>query len=309
MSPWRERVVDLDGPVRVVDYGGDGDGPPLVCVHGLGGCAFDWQVLAPELTGHRRVLALDLPGFGNSPPPERSATVDAQQRLVHDYLTTEIGEPAVVLGNSMGAMISVLQAVRRPWTVAGLVLVAPVLPASLRRLPHPLVMAQFLAYLTPRVGEWYLRARREWMGVEELVDGSIAFLSSRPERIPREIFEQRYELVANRDAATDRAFLDAARSLMSLLLVPGSYERLMRDVDVPTLVVHGTDDPLVSVASAQHLATVRPDWSVHVMPDVGHVPMLEAPQEVAALVRAWLAGTDVDAVDPARGQASAGSSD
>lgn len=289
MSAWQERVVDIGGGVRVVDYGGAG--PTFVCVHGLGGWAFDWQVVAPLLARHGRVVALDLPGFGDSPLLDRSATVSAQQELLDRYLEAEVTEPAVLVGNSMGGMISVLQAVARPASVSRLILLSPVLPASPRRLPHPAIAAQFVAYATPQLGELFMRARRGLLDPHDLVNGSLSFMSTHPERIPRQVYEQRYELVRRLNLETDQAFLAAARSLLALLASPGEYERLIGSVRVPALVLHGADDPLVSPKAAHHLSTTRPDWTVHVLPEVGHVPMLEAPREVAFLVRRWLTDT------------------
>ena len=65
------RIVDLDGPVHYVDFGGLGTGPAVVLVHGLGGSHLYWDLLAPLLTDHARVWALVLPGFGRSEPGGR----------------------------------------------------------------------------------------------------------------------------------------------------------------------------------------------------------------------------------------------
>jgi pimeloyl-ACP methyl ester carboxylesterase len=288
MIGWQEHTIDLDGRVRVVDYGGAGP-RTFVCVHGLGGWALDWQLLAPQLTDSGRVLALDLPGFGESPLEGRLGSIDAQQHLLNRYLEQHyLGQPVTLIGNSMGGMISLLQAARNPAVVARLVLVSPVLPASIRRRPHPLVTAQFLLYALPQVGEWYVRARREYIDHRMLVDGSFAFLAARAEQIPRAVYQQRYELIERRAADSDQAFLAAARSLLMLLADPVTYRRMIAQVAAPALVVHGADDRLVSARSALHLARSRPDWSVNVLPEVGHIAQLEAPHQVAALIKRWL---------------------
>ena len=67
-APGSSRTVELGGPVHYVDYGGNADGPVVVLVHGLGGSHLNWDLLAPHLTPHARVVALDLPGFGRSEP-------------------------------------------------------------------------------------------------------------------------------------------------------------------------------------------------------------------------------------------------
>ena len=104
-QPGTSRTIGLDGPVHYVDYGGDREGPTLVLVHGLGGSHLNWDLLAPLLTPHARVLALDLPGFGRSEPGSRLASVQANVDVLERFLTEVAGGPAVLIGNSMGGMI------------------------------------------------------------------------------------------------------------------------------------------------------------------------------------------------------------
>lgn len=289
MTGMRDHTVDLGGRVRVVDYGGAGT-HTFVCVHGLGGWALDWQLLAPRLTAHGRVLAVDLPGFGHSPLDGRSGSIDALQGLLQRFLKDHVGAPAVLVGNSMGGAIALLQAVRQPASVTRLVLVSPVLPASLRTRPHPLVTAQFVLYTLPWIGERFLQARRKRVDHRTLVDWSLAFLTASADRIPRSVYDERYALV-QRLATTadgDRAFLAAARSLLRLIADPRRYRRIIAGVRVPTLVVHGAEDRLVPAQAARQLASLRADWLVHVLADVGHVAQLEAPREVGDIIAAWV---------------------
>jgi pimeloyl-ACP methyl ester carboxylesterase len=128
----QSRFVDLDGPVHFVDFGGEGPsdaGPTMVLVHGLGGSHLNWLEAGPGLaTGGRRVLALDLAGFGRTPRAGRSARVRANQRLLGRFLDQVVGGPAILVGNSMGGMIALLEAADHPWRVAALVLVDPAMP-------------------------------------------------------------------------------------------------------------------------------------------------------------------------------------
>src|SRR3712207_1763337 len=141
-APGRSRTVDLGGPVHYVDYGGDEDGPTVVLVHGLGGSHLNWDLLAPLLTPHARVHALDLPGFGLSEPGRRVATVRNNVAVLDRFLREVTGAPVVLVGNSMGGMIAILEAARAPARVSGLVLVDPAVPGPRRRL-DPQVVADF----------------------------------------------------------------------------------------------------------------------------------------------------------------------
>src|SRR5262247_294097 len=116
------RHADLDGPVHYLDFGGDG--PPLVCVHGLSGSALNWTLVAPALADRHRVFAVDLRGFGRTPLGPGSRLSD-NRHLLDLFLREVAGGPTTLVGNSMGGLVSVLQAAAAPETVSSLVLVDP----------------------------------------------------------------------------------------------------------------------------------------------------------------------------------------
>ncbi|HWO50066.1 MAG TPA: alpha/beta fold hydrolase, partial [Ornithinibacter sp.] len=111
------RWADLEGPVHYLDFGGPSDAPLLVCVHGLGGSALNWAAVAPTLAQTCRVVAIDLAGFGHTRGGSRSTSVQANNRLLHRFLVEVAGTPAILIGNSMGGLISIRQAARRAETV------------------------------------------------------------------------------------------------------------------------------------------------------------------------------------------------
>ena len=122
-------TIDLNGPFHYADYGGSG--PAIVLVHGLGGSFINWMVVAPELAKSGRVLALDLPGFGRSPPEGRSVSIRAQVGAVTKFIQHVVADgPCTLVGNSMGGMISSMLAVERPELVSRVVLVNPALPRA-----------------------------------------------------------------------------------------------------------------------------------------------------------------------------------
>jgi pimeloyl-ACP methyl ester carboxylesterase len=101
-----------------------GAGPPIVLVHGLGGMASNWRLVAPELAWERRVIVPDLPGHGGSEPLEDAQTVDPYAEAVLAVANAEDGVPAPWVGHSLGGLVGLRAAVRRPEAVAGLVLAA-----------------------------------------------------------------------------------------------------------------------------------------------------------------------------------------
>jgi pimeloyl-ACP methyl ester carboxylesterase len=116
------RVADVGG-VRTRYFVG-GAGPPLVIVHGLGGAAVNFTLLAPLLARHHRMLIPDLPGHGRSEPLERADDLTAYADHVAAVAELEGMFPAPVVGYSMGGVIALRLAVSRPESVTGLALVA-----------------------------------------------------------------------------------------------------------------------------------------------------------------------------------------
>jgi pimeloyl-ACP methyl ester carboxylesterase len=116
------RVADVDG-VRTRYFVG-GEGPPLVVVHGLGGAAVNFTLLAPLLARHHRVLIPDLPGHGKTEALERADDLTAYADHVAALAELEGMFPAPLVGYSMGGVIALRLAVSRPRSVTGLALVA-----------------------------------------------------------------------------------------------------------------------------------------------------------------------------------------
>jgi pimeloyl-ACP methyl ester carboxylesterase len=115
-EPWGARgwISDIDGPVHWIDFGGDGDGTPIVFVHGLGGSHLNWSLVGKALAQGRRAVALDLRGFGLTPGAPRSTSIRANVRLLNAFVNEVVGAPVVLVGNSMGGVISVLQTHNNP---------------------------------------------------------------------------------------------------------------------------------------------------------------------------------------------------
>ncbi|RBY94854.1 alpha/beta hydrolase [Blastococcus sp. TBT05-19] len=285
----RSATVDLGGAVHYVDFGGPADGPVLVLVHGLGGSHLNWDLFAPLVREHARVFAVDLPGFGRSEPAGRDSSVAANVAVLHRFLTEVVGEPVVLVGNSMGGMISILETGEHPEQVRGLVLLDPAVPGP-RRALDPLVVAMFAAYALPFVGRrlmWWRRQRQSPLGrVREMLQ----LVGVDPDQLPAEVVDRSVTLLEERQDVDgmDRAFLVAARSLLRLLADPRRYRSAMASIAVPVLLVHGDRDRLVPVAAARDISRRHPSWRYVEWAGVGHVPQLQEPQRLATEVLGWL---------------------
>ena len=286
------RTVDLNGPVHYVDFGGPEDGPAVVLVHGLGGSHLNWDLFAPLLNEHARVYALDLPGFGRSEPGARTASVSANAAALHRFLAEVVGEPAVLVGNSMGGMLSILATGEHPDAVTGLVLLDPAVPGP-RRALDPLVALMFAVYAVPFVGERFMRRRRTRQSELVRVREMLTLVGVDPDTVPPEVIDRSVTLLQERKdvEGMDQAFLAAARTLLRLLADPRRYRKAMASIRVPVLLVHGDRDRLIPVAAARDIARRHPSWRYLELADVGHVPQLQVPEELAAEVLAWLDDT------------------
>jgi len=99
-----------------------GSGPPLVLVHGLTGAATNWLEIAPRLAERRRVLVPDLPGHGGSAPLPAAPNLEAYAERVRLVAEREGMLPAALVGHSMGGVIALRLAIRRPGDVVAVVL-------------------------------------------------------------------------------------------------------------------------------------------------------------------------------------------
>jgi len=261
-----------------------------VCVHGLGGSAVNWSAIAPLLARRCRLLAPDLAGHGLTESAGRATGVPANRALLHRFIKSMADGPVILMGNSMGGMISLLQAVTAPDTVAGLILLDPVLPIVPAR-PDPVVTAMFAMYATPGLRH-VVMARRRRMSPEALVAATLSLCCVDPSRVPAEVVAEHVALARRRARFTDvnRDFLAAARSVLATSwYVRGvRYRRWIRSVTAPVLLLHGQRDRLVPVALARAAARANPSWSLAVLSDIGHVPQLEAAQDTADRVLGWL---------------------
>lgn len=284
--------IDLDGPVHFVDYGGPAQAPSAVYVHGLGGSHINWSALAPLLGPHVRGLAVDLPGFGGTPAAGRNTAVPANTRLLGRFLAAVTDEPVVLVGNSMGALISMMVAAEQPELVKALVLLNPTLPLTRRSRVEGAMRRNFILNGVPVIGEWLLARRYARVPAAQRVAETLARCCVQAERVPVEMVEQMVALEAELTGRSDHvpAQLAAARSIVLGLAWPHSYWRLMRAIQQPVLLLHGTYDRLVSVYSARRAARRLPHWTF-VELESGHTPQMEMPDVVADEIVRWLSAS------------------
>ena len=294
------RWVDLDGPVHYFDFGGPFGAPTVVCVHGLAGAAVNWWAIAPLLASRCRIFALDLPGHGLTQSLGRGTDIPALRAVLHRFIEAVPGGPVVLIGNSMGGMLSVLEA-GTTTAVSGLVLVDPVLPL-VPALPDRFVTAMLAAYATPGLGPLLMRRRRR-MSPEELVASVLSLCCVDASRVPADVLAQHVAVARHTlmSPGAEREVAASARSMITMFgaLCGGEYRRAISSITCPVLLLHGTRDRLVPIAMARAAARANPGWTLTEIPGTGHVPQLEAAAETASAITGWLGFTGPDSAETA----------
>lgn len=269
-------------------YGELGAGPrTVVLVHGLGGSHANWALAAPLFAEHARVVVLDLPGFGLSPAPPSGVTFAVLGAALREAIDALVPGPFVLVGNSMGGALSLLHAARRPERLAALVLLGPAAPLPLSSVFDSRVVWAILAGAVPGLGLALVKRRAEQRGPEGLVRDLARLVQYDPSRTPESLIEAMIDVARQRfdKPWRDSAIVEATRALALTLAHPRAYYEDARRIAVPTWLLHGKEDRLVPVAAARALAREAPAFRLSVLEETGHVPQIERPAEVAAVVR------------------------
>ncbi|GAA2974141.1 MULTISPECIES: alpha/beta fold hydrolase [Streptomyces] len=261
---------------------------PALYVHGLGGSSQNWSALMPLLADVVDGEAVDLPGFGDSPPPDDgNYSVTGHARAVIRLLDAERRGPVHLFGNSLGGAVATRVAAARPDLVRTLTLVSPALPEL--RVQRPAVPTGLLAL--PGVASLFARLTREWTA-EQRTRGVMALCYGDPARVSEEAFrhavaemERRLELPYFWDAMTR-----SARGIVDAYTLGGQHGlwRQAERVLAPTLLVYGGRDQLVSYRMARRASAAFRDSRLLTLPDAGHVAMMEYPETIAQAFRELL---------------------
>ncbi|RII16146.1 Lipase 1 precursor [Streptomyces sp. YIM 130001] len=261
---------------------------PALYVHGLGGSSQNWSALMPLLADVLDGEAVDLPGFGDSPPPDDGDySVTGHARAVIRCLDAGARGPVHLFGNSMGGAVVTRVAAMRPDLVRTLTLVSPALPEI--RVQRTALPTALLA--VPGVTQLFARITRDWTP-EQRTRGVLGLCYGDPGRVTEEglanavhEMERRLQLPYFWDAMTR-----SARGIVDAYTLGGQHGlwRQAERVLAPTLLVYGGRDQLISYRMAQKAARSFRDSRLLTLPDAGHVAMMEYPDTVATAFRELL---------------------
>ncbi len=263
------RFLELQG-LRV-HYRDEGQGPPLLLLHGTGASLHTWDAWTAALSPTHRVLRMDLPGFGLTGPTRTGDySVQAYVAFLEAFRQALGLERFALAGNSLGGQIAWNYAAAYPQHVTALILVDPAgfkiaRPALVFRLARVPFVSTLLSSLDP--GPMVRKSLRDAYGDARKVT---------PELL------ERYRQLTLREG-NRAAFLARAQQRE-----PDRTAELSH-LSAPTLVLWGEEDRLIPVGHAQRFAEAIPGAQLRVYPGVGHVPMEEIGERSAADVAAFLA--------------------
>lgn len=263
------RFLEIDG-VRV-HYRDEGDGPPLLLIHGTASSLHTWDGWVDEL-GEMRLIRLDLPGFGLTGPDSAGDYSPARRVEILGGLLDRLGvERCSVAGNSLGGFLALKLAIAQPDRVDRLVLLDPAGYPRRRRggptvfdLGRTPVLKHFMSRLTPR----FMVA----LGVRQSY-GDL-------QKVTPELIDRYYDLLrrrGNREALVSGLNFEGGLDLDAVRALPHS-----------TLILWGSEDRLISVELADEFDADIPESRLLVYDGIGHLPMEEIPVRSARDAREFL---------------------
>jgi pimeloyl-ACP methyl ester carboxylesterase len=261
-----------------VDEAGSGD--PLVLIHGLATTREIWTAVTPQLSRTRRVITLDLPGFGESTPVgEGFELADVAERVARGLAAHGVRGPFDLVGHSLGGAVALTLAVLRPRSVRRIVLVAP---AGLAAIPRAAGQALALA------ADPVLAMRRALAPLTDIDWGRrllLAFAAADGAAIP----PLQARLMVGASASAQRTS-EALRTITATDLRP-----LLGRSRAPLGVIWGSRDRTIPVRLVAAVREARPDAQVMIIEQAGHVAMLERPTAFVASLERLLATLPKDA--------------
>jgi pimeloyl-ACP methyl ester carboxylesterase len=273
---WREHLREVEVVGARVNYVELGKGNPVVFVHGLSGAWQNWLENIPHFARSRRVIALDLPGFGASPIPPWEISITAYGRFVRDFCERLGIERCSLIGNSMGGFIATEVAITEPGRVDALVLVsaAGITWARARREP-----AEMIARVGRAAAPLALRFQMSGIRRSKFRKRVFHGVFHDPNALRREML---WENVI--PALKSPGYFDAMTNLFGY-----DIRHRLEEIGVPTLIVWGRNDRVVPVPAAfSYTKRIGDNAELVIFDNCGHVPQIERPVRFNRVVEDFL---------------------
>ena len=271
------RYVEVEG--TRVHYRVEGQGPPLLLLHGVNAHLQTWDGWVEHLAEHFTITRIDVPGFGlTGPMKNRDYTPEAALRFF-ELTRQQLGmDRFSIAGNSLGGFLGWYYAAHHPERVEKLILVDPLsypqtAPAIMRFASAPLIRS-IAPYCVPR----------------SFIRDSLVHVYGDPSRVTSSLVRRYHDLLLR--PGNRQAMIDYFRNSHLFFTLDadgqGKYSRKIADLKCPTLLMWGEKDAWIPVRHVESFQRDLPSIQVKRYPDLGHVPMEEMPELTARDALAFL---------------------
>lgn len=255
---------------------------PMILIHGLGDEADTWRYLFEPLAKEFHVFAVDLPGFGRSDKPDLDYTPQFFLSTINDFFEAMSMNKVILMGSSLGAILSQGFALQYPEKVSGLILLGGALIQNEASLDLSMKLMRI-----PILGEWlYTRLRKD----PEAAFNSLRNVYHDLDSMSKEDREFLFQRVNKRvwSDGQKRAYFSTLRNLTGWVKQSqkGLAEQLAR-INIPTLVIRGEYDQLFSAENAEGVVEAQSNAALVHIQGAGHLPQQEAPSVVVNEILSW----------------------
>jgi pimeloyl-ACP methyl ester carboxylesterase len=258
---------------------------PVLLLHGFGASIGHWQNNLEFLATDRTVYGLDLVGWGGSRKPNITYNIDLWVDQVYDFWQTFVGQPMVLVGNSIGSLVALVAAARHPEMAATLIMISlPDLSAEQELIPRPLqpfVNGIKRIILNPPLLHTLFRivsrpnVAKKW--------AKIAYAN--PDRVTDELID--IFLTPAREREAPAAFVRIMQGMTSSNFSP-NIRKLIPAMNMPMLLLWGCEDRMIPPGTAGILVSLNPLLKLINLEAAGHCAHDEVPDLVNEQIRIWL---------------------
>ncbi|WP_309740593.1 MULTISPECIES: alpha/beta fold hydrolase [unclassified Chamaesiphon] len=261
------------------------DKAPVLLLHGFGASIGHWQHNLEFLTADRTVYGVDLVGWGGSRKPNVRYDIDLWVDQVYDFWQTFVGQPMVVVGNSIGSLVALVAAARHPQMAESLVMVSlPDLSAEQELIPRalqPLVNGVKRVILNPPL----LRGLFRVVSRPKVAKKWAKIAYANPDRVTDELIE--IFLTPAREVEAPAAFVKIMQGMTSSTFSP-NIRQLLPHMNIPMLLLWGREDRMIPLGTAGILLKLNPLLELVNLDAAGHCAHDEVPDVVNQEIRSWL---------------------
>ncbi len=263
-----------------VEESGRPEAPLAVLIHGWSSSSFTWQTILPMLNQRYHCIAVDLPGFGKSPAPAQTPTIEWYAELI-DALIDHFSphRSALVLGHSMGGQITATLALNHPGKVEQIILLNPSLSGRLSSRVRLLLAPHVYAERNPFI-EWLLfnLAKTPLDYTDRLLKPS--------NFAERAMLSEDHYTHIRRDARRRGQGLTRAYAYRAIR--EGDLRGKLGKIDIPALVIWGAEDNVVPLRDAGLVAQESSRADLRIIPNAGHWPQFEQTEATLLHIRNFL---------------------